>query len=69
MYNVARDRAPCICIDASSTMAAIICAVASGDLTVSEAAELSRPVEAYVRALEVTEFEKQLCAPGAAHAQ
>jgi hypothetical protein len=40
-------------------MAAIVQAVASGNLTPSEAAELSRLVEAYVRSLEATDFDRQ----------
>jgi len=46
--------------DASKAMAAITTGVASGELTPAEAGELSRVVEAYVKALEVTEIERRL---------
>ena len=46
--------------DASKAMAAITVAVARGDLTPSEAAELSRVIETYVKAIEVTEIEQRL---------
>ena len=54
--------------DASKAMAAIASAVASGELTPTEAAELSSVVEAYVKAVETTEFEKRLLALEASHA-
>jgi hypothetical protein len=41
-------------------MGAIVEAVANGHLTPSEAAELSKLVEAYVRSLEGTEFDQRL---------
>jgi len=46
--------------DASKAMAAITIALASGELTPSEAAELSRVVDAYVKAIEATEIERRL---------
>jgi hypothetical protein len=48
--------------DASKAMAAITLAAAHGELGVSEAAELSKLVETYVRAIEATELEKRLLA-------
>ena len=46
--------------DAAAASAAIMMAVAAGDLTPSEAAELGKLVEGYVRALEATDFERRL---------
>ena len=46
--------------DAASASAAIMAAVAAGDLTPSEAAELGKLVEGYVKALEATDFECRL---------
>jgi hypothetical protein len=46
--------------DAASAMAALTAAVAAGEVTPSEAAELSKVVEAYVRALEAHEFDQRL---------
>jgi hypothetical protein len=46
--------------DASRAMAAITAAVACGELTPAEAGELSRLVDAYVRAVEATEIERRL---------
>ncbi|MFI5020862.1 MAG: DUF5681 domain-containing protein [Alphaproteobacteria bacterium] len=46
--------------DAARAMAAITSAVARGDLTPSEAGELSRLVEAFVTALEAVDFEQRL---------
>jgi hypothetical protein len=46
--------------DSSKAMAAITAAVASGELTPTEAAELSSVVEAYVRAIETSEIERRL---------
>ncbi len=40
--------------------AALLGAVASGELTPSEAAELGKLVEAHVRAIEATEIEERL---------
>jgi hypothetical protein len=43
--------------DASASLAAIIAAVASGELTPGEAGELTKVVDTYVRALLATELE------------
>jgi hypothetical protein len=46
--------------DAVAASAAIVAAVAAGDLTPLEAAQLSKVVDAYVQALEAHVFEQQL---------
>jgi len=46
--------------DAAAAMAALAAAVADGDLTPSEAAELSKLVAAYVKALEASDFDQRL---------
>jgi hypothetical protein len=46
--------------DAPAAMAAITSAVAIGDITVTEAADVSRLVETYVRAVEASDLEKRL---------
>ena len=46
--------------DAASAMAAITAGVAAGEVTTGEAAELSSLVEAYVKALEASEFDLRL---------
>jgi hypothetical protein len=46
--------------DAASAMAALTAAVAIGEVTPSEAAELSQLVEAYIKALEASEFDRRL---------
>jgi hypothetical protein len=46
--------------DAASAMAALTAGVAAGDVTPGEASELSRLVEAYVKALEASEFDQRL---------
>lgn len=46
--------------DAAEAVGAIATAVAHGELTPSEAAELSRVIEAYVKALETSEIERRL---------
>ena len=46
--------------DAVAAASAIVDAVASGDLTPSEAAELSRVVGAYATTLEVADFDARL---------
>jgi Family of unknown function (DUF5681) len=46
--------------DAVSAAAAIVQAVATGELTPSEASELGRLVEAFTRAVEMYEFEERL---------
>jgi hypothetical protein len=62
-----RDRPVCFAIprmnsaeDAVKAMAAIATAVARGELTPNEAAELSRVIEAYVKAIETSEIEQRL---------
>ena len=52
--------------NASKAMAAITTAVASGELTPTEAAELSSVIAAYVKVVESVEVEKRLCALEAA---
>jgi len=46
--------------DLTKATAALIAAVASGDLTPSEAAELGKLVDAHVRAIEVTDIHERL---------
>jgi hypothetical protein len=46
--------------DAVNASAAIVEAVASGDLTPSEASELSKVVDGYARSLQTVEFEGRL---------
>jgi hypothetical protein len=46
--------------DAARASSALVAAVAEGDLTPSEAAELGKLVESYVRTLEANEFEQRL---------
>jgi Family of unknown function (DUF5681) len=46
--------------NASRAIAAIAAAVARGELTPTEAAELSRVIETYVKAIETSEIERRL---------
>jgi hypothetical protein len=46
--------------DASKAISASMSAVAKGELGASEAAELSKLIETYVRAVEATELEQRL---------
>jgi hypothetical protein len=46
--------------DAVKAAGALLAAAASGDLTPSEAAELSRLLENFTRVLEASEFEERL---------
>jgi hypothetical protein len=46
--------------DAAIAMGALLAAVAAGNVTPSEAGEVSRIVEAYVEALQVSEFKQRL---------
>jgi hypothetical protein len=46
--------------DAGKAIAAITTAMASGDLTATEAGELSRLIEAYVKVIETTDIEKRI---------
>lgn len=48
--------------DAAGAMAAILAAVAAGDLTPVEAETISKLVETHLRALEASEFERRLAA-------
>ena len=71
----ARERAVTIALppvegaaDIAPMMAAITEAVAQGGITPSEAGELGRLVEAFVRAIETSEFERRLHALEAAAA-
>jgi hypothetical protein len=46
--------------EAAKAMAAIVAAVAAGELTPSEAEQVAKIVDAYVRALEANDFEARL---------
>jgi hypothetical protein len=46
--------------DAVKASAAIVAAVASGDLTPSEASELSKVIDSYARVLQALEFEGRI---------
>jgi len=46
--------------DAVSASAAIVAAVAAGELTPMEAAELSKVVDSYARVLQSVEFEERI---------
>jgi Family of unknown function (DUF5681) len=46
--------------DAATASSALVAAVAAGELTPTEAAELGKLLESYVRALESTNFEQRL---------
>jgi hypothetical protein len=46
--------------DAAGAMAAITAGIAEGDLTPAEASELAKIIEAYLKALEVGEFDLRL---------
>jgi hypothetical protein len=46
--------------DAAGAMAAITAGIAAGDITPSEASELAKIIEAYVKALEAGEFDQRL---------
>lgn len=46
--------------DASKAISALLSAVAKGELGASEAAELSKLIENFVRAVEATELEQRL---------
>jgi hypothetical protein len=48
--------------DAATAMAAIAKAVASGDVTPTEATDLARLIEIYVKTIEASEFESRLAA-------
>jgi len=46
--------------NATKAMAAITAAVANGELTATEAAEISRVIDVYIKAVEATEIERRL---------
>jgi hypothetical protein len=46
--------------DAAGAMASITAAVAAGEITPSEGAELSRLIESYVNAIQASEFDQRL---------
>jgi uncharacterized protein YjaG (DUF416 family) len=46
--------------DAAKASASLVAAVSSGEITPSEAVEISRLLETYVRTLEITELEQRL---------
>jgi hypothetical protein len=46
--------------DAATAMAAIVSAVSAGEISPVEADALAKPIDAFVRALEVSEFEARL---------
>jgi hypothetical protein len=48
--------------DASQAMGSILRAIAAGDVTPSEASDIARLVEAYVKTLEIREIERRLAA-------
>src|SRR5712672_3245124 len=59
--HVAFELPPVACAaDAVKASAALVAAVADGDLTPAEAAELGKLIEAYVKALEATDFAARL---------
>jgi hypothetical protein len=52
--------------DAATALSAVMAAVASGEVTPREAAEIASLVEIFVRTLETNEFERRLLALGKA---
>ena len=46
--------------DAVKASAAIVAAIAAGDITPSEAAELSKVIDGYSRTLQAAEFEERI---------
>jgi hypothetical protein len=46
--------------DAAKALSAVVAAVANGELTPSEAAELTRLVESFARVLETVDHEERL---------
>ena len=46
--------------DAAKAIGAIAAAIASGDLTIGQAAEVSKVIETFVHALEATELDRRL---------
>jgi hypothetical protein len=59
--GMAKALPPLVCAaDTVNASAALVAAVADGDLTPAEAAELGKLIEACVRALEATDFASRL---------
>jgi hypothetical protein len=59
--HVAFELPPIACAaDALRASASLVTAVADGELTPAEAGELGKLIEAYVRALEATDFAARL---------
>src|SRR5437899_1552656 len=56
-FNLPKLQSPS---DAAAAMAAIAAGVADGNLTPSEAGELSKLVDAYVKALDASDFDQRL---------
>jgi Family of unknown function (DUF5681) len=54
--------------DVANAMAAIMAAVAEGAITPGEGAEVAKVVDAYVRAIEASDFDQRLKVLEAAHA-
>jgi hypothetical protein len=48
--------------DAPKAMGAIVAAIASGELTINEAAEVSKIIEIFVHTLEASDLERRLLA-------
>ncbi|WP_312016130.1 hypothetical protein [Bradyrhizobium sp. JYMT SZCCT0428] len=46
--------------DAAATVSAVLAAVAAGDLTPADAGEISKLIEAYVKAFETAELAERL---------
>ena len=46
--------------DAAKTVSAVLAAVASGELTPADAGEISKLIEAYVKAFEVSELDERI---------
>jgi hypothetical protein len=46
--------------EAANTMSAVLTAVAAGEITPAEAAEIGKLVDTYVKAVEATDFSKRL---------
>jgi hypothetical protein len=46
--------------DAAAAMSSILATVSSGDITPSEAAEVSKLIDSYVRAVEATELNERI---------
>ena len=57
---VNRDRLEALRLAWAFFLAHLVAAVADGDLTPAEAGELGKLIEAYVRALEATDFAARL---------